>query len=114
MFRPDLLRAKRILITGGGTGLGASMAERLAGLGASLVLCGRRVDVLESTAARLSQAGAATVGVQHCARRVPQVRPRPRPRHRRARSRHRRGGAARHDDRGDIRQCLSVSGCCER
>jgi NAD(P)-dependent dehydrogenase (short-subunit alcohol dehydrogenase family) len=41
MFRPDLLRAKRILITGGGTGLGAAMAERLAGLGASLVLCGR-------------------------------------------------------------------------
>ena len=53
MFRKDLLAAKRILITGGGTGLGAVMAERFAGLGARLVLCGRRLEMLEATAERL-------------------------------------------------------------
>ena len=28
MFQPDLLKGKRILVTGGGTGLGRSMAQR--------------------------------------------------------------------------------------
>lgn len=42
MFQPDLLAGKRILITGGGTGLGKSMGRRLLELGASLVICGRR------------------------------------------------------------------------
>jgi len=46
MFQPDLLAGKRILITGGGTGLGKSMAEHLLQLGARIVICGRREDVL--------------------------------------------------------------------
>jgi len=50
MFMPDLLRNKRILITGGGTGLGKAMGERLLELGASIVICGRRPEVLEETA----------------------------------------------------------------
>jgi NAD(P)-dependent dehydrogenase (short-subunit alcohol dehydrogenase family) len=58
MFRIDLLRGKRILVTGGGTGLGAAMAGRFAELGAALVLCGRRVEVLEAAAAPLRQKGA--------------------------------------------------------
>ncbi len=33
MFQPDLLRQKRILITGGGTGLGKGMAHRFLELG---------------------------------------------------------------------------------
>jgi NAD(P)-dependent dehydrogenase (short-subunit alcohol dehydrogenase family) len=53
MFRPDLLAGQRILVTGGGTGLGAAMAARFAALGASLVLCGRRESVLAQTADRL-------------------------------------------------------------
>ena len=53
MYQPDLLAGKRILITGGGSGLGAAMAARFAELGASLVLCGRRAEVLEATAAAL-------------------------------------------------------------
>ncbi len=51
MFRDDLLQGKRILVTGGGTGLGRAMAMRFLGLGASIVLCGRRADVLQDTAA---------------------------------------------------------------
>lgn len=50
MFTPDLLQGKRILITGGGTGLGKAMGQRLLELGASVVICGRRREVLEETA----------------------------------------------------------------
>ena len=53
MFLPDLLAGQRILITGGGSGLGAAMAARFAELGASLLLCGRRAEVLEATATSL-------------------------------------------------------------
>lgn len=53
MFQPGLLSGKRILVTGGGTGLGAAMAERFGELGASLVLCGRRKEVLEACAEKL-------------------------------------------------------------
>ncbi len=50
MFQPDLLRGKKILVTGGGTGLGAAMGRRFVELGAELVICGRRLEVLEQTA----------------------------------------------------------------
>jgi NAD(P)-dependent dehydrogenase (short-subunit alcohol dehydrogenase family) len=50
MFSPALLAGKRILITGGGTGLGKSMGRRFLELGAELAICGRRGEVLEATA----------------------------------------------------------------
>ena len=53
IFRPDLLRGKRVLVTGGGTGLGLSMGRRFLELGASLIICGRRGSVLEEAADRL-------------------------------------------------------------
>jgi NAD(P)-dependent dehydrogenase (short-subunit alcohol dehydrogenase family) len=62
MFQSDLLHPKRILITGGGTGLGKAMAHRFLQLGATVYICGRREDVLERTAAELS---AATNGPIH-------------------------------------------------
>jgi NAD(P)-dependent dehydrogenase (short-subunit alcohol dehydrogenase family) len=57
MFRSDLLRQKRILITGGGTGLGKGMAERFLELGATVYICGRREQVLQQTAAELAPKG---------------------------------------------------------
>ncbi len=53
MFNPDLLRGRHVLITGGGTGLGLAIGTRFLELGASLVICGRRVAVLEAAAATL-------------------------------------------------------------
>ena len=53
MFRTDLLQHKRILITGGGTGLGKGMAERFLELGAVVYICGRREEVLQKTASEL-------------------------------------------------------------
>src|ERR1035438_8508737 len=46
MFQKDLLQGKRILITGGGTGLGKAAAQRFLELGAEVYICGRRPDVL--------------------------------------------------------------------
>jgi len=54
MFQPDLLKSKRILITGGGTGLGRAMAERFLQLGAAVCICGRRADVLQKTCQELA------------------------------------------------------------
>ena len=50
MFRTDLFKGKRFLVTGGGTGLGKMMMERFVELGADCVICGRRGGVLEETA----------------------------------------------------------------
>jgi NAD(P)-dependent dehydrogenase (short-subunit alcohol dehydrogenase family) len=53
LFQPALLQGKRILVTGGGSGLGLEIASRYAQLGAELVLCGRRKAVLDAAAAAL-------------------------------------------------------------
>jgi len=50
MFKNDLLKNKTIIITGGGTGLGKSMATRFGELGANLVLTSRRQQVLDEAA----------------------------------------------------------------
>jgi len=57
MFTPDLLQSKRILITGGGTGLGKGMAARFVELGATVYICGRREEVLKTTAGELKAKG---------------------------------------------------------
>jgi NAD(P)-dependent dehydrogenase (short-subunit alcohol dehydrogenase family) len=50
MFEKSLLAGKRILVTGGGSGLGAAMARRFRELGAELIICGRRLELLETAA----------------------------------------------------------------
>ena len=56
MFEANLLKGKRILVTGGGTGLGRSMAERFLQLGAEIAICGRRKLVLDETAGQMMKA----------------------------------------------------------
>ena len=55
MFQQDLLKGKRILITGGGTGLGKAMAQRFMGLGATIYICGRRAEILSATESELRE-----------------------------------------------------------
>ena len=55
MFEANLLRGKRILVTGGGSGLGREIAERYLQLGAEVHICGRRQPMLDATAAELTE-----------------------------------------------------------
>ena len=64
MFKDDLLENKRILITGGGTGLGKEMATHFAMHGAELYICGRRENVLSETAAEISETYGTKVNYQ--------------------------------------------------
>jgi NAD(P)-dependent dehydrogenase (short-subunit alcohol dehydrogenase family) len=58
MYQADLLKGRTILITGGGTGLGRSMALRFAELGANLFLVGRRPEPLVETCDAIRAKGA--------------------------------------------------------
>ena len=63
MFRDGLMTGERILVTGGGTGLGKEMAEGFLKLGAEVHICGRRGNVLDDTAKELMDAhGGKVVG----------------------------------------------------
>jgi NAD(P)-dependent dehydrogenase (short-subunit alcohol dehydrogenase family) len=66
MFRSDLLQGKRILITGGGTGLGKGMAHRFLELGAEVYICGRRQEVLTETVRALGQSTGGKIQAVAC------------------------------------------------
>jgi NAD(P)-dependent dehydrogenase (short-subunit alcohol dehydrogenase family) len=66
MFQADLLAGKRVLITGGGSGLGKSTAERLLELGAAVAICGRREAVLAETKAELEARTGGRVAIHAC------------------------------------------------
>ncbi|WP_293378188.1 SDR family oxidoreductase [Phenylobacterium sp. SCN 70-31] len=75
MFKPGLMKGQRILITGGGTGLGKVMAEACVALGADVYIWGRRGSVIEATAKELTDAhpgGGRCVGMA-CDIRVPEA-----------------------------------------
>lgn len=54
MFKDGLLKDQRILVTGGGTGLGKEMAAAFVQLGAEVIICGRRKSVCDATAFELA------------------------------------------------------------
>jgi NAD(P)-dependent dehydrogenase (short-subunit alcohol dehydrogenase family) len=66
MFEKGLLKGKRILVTGGGSGLGAAMGRRFLELGAELIICGRRLELLESTAADMREKSDGKVSAIRC------------------------------------------------
>ena len=66
MFEKGLLKGKRILVTGGGSGLGAAMGRRFLELGAELIICGRRPDLLEATAAEMRASPGGKVSAIRC------------------------------------------------
>ena len=55
MYRDGLMAGERVLVTGGGTGLGKEMAEGFLKLGAEVHICGRRGQVCEDTASELME-----------------------------------------------------------
>jgi NAD(P)-dependent dehydrogenase (short-subunit alcohol dehydrogenase family) len=73
MFKNGLMKGQRILITGGGTGLGKVMAEACLMLGAEVFICGRRGGVLEETSKELMGAHGGKVTPVACDIRVPEA-----------------------------------------
>lgn len=53
------LEHRSVIVTGGGTGIGAACALLAATEGAKVTICGRRREPLENTAARITDAGGA-------------------------------------------------------
>ena len=66
MLRPDALKGRTIVVTGGGTGLGRSMAESFLRLGANVCIASRKLAVLEATAAEMEKATGGNVLAVAC------------------------------------------------
>src|SRR3981189_964892 len=66
MFQNDLLQNNRILITGGGTGLGKATAQRFLELGAEVYICGRREEVLVATGQELRERTGGKIHFRRC------------------------------------------------
>jgi NAD(P)-dependent dehydrogenase (short-subunit alcohol dehydrogenase family) len=66
MFQNDLLLHKRILITGGGTGLGKAAAQKFLELGAEVYICGRREEILAATERELHERTGGRIHQRRC------------------------------------------------
>ena len=73
MFDSQLLKGKTIIVTGGGTGLGKSMATRFTELGANLVITSRRQNVIDETAKILREHGGKVLAISCDVREPDQV-----------------------------------------
>ncbi|MDE2596619.1 MAG: SDR family oxidoreductase [Sphingomonadales bacterium] len=66
IFREDVLAAKSVLVTGGGSGLGKEIARALAVHGATVHICGRRQALLDETAGEIAAATGGRVLAHAC------------------------------------------------
>ena len=73
MFSPTLLAGKRILVTGGGSGLGRAMGERFLQLGARVAITSRRETLLTTAAAEMMQTFGGEVFPTPCDIRQPEA-----------------------------------------
>lgn len=73
MFQDNFLKDKVILITGGGTGLGKSMALRFAELGAKLIISGRKQENLDKAAEEIKAKNAEVLTICTDVRDIVQV-----------------------------------------
>lgn len=71
MFADDLLKGHRILVTGGGSGLGKSIAARYLESGAEVFICGRSIEKLEAAVAELKTAYCGSITALACDLRNP-------------------------------------------
>ena len=62
-FAPGLLEGQAALVTGGGSGIGAGLAKRLAAQGAKVALLGRTQEKLDKVAAEIITAGGEAVAL---------------------------------------------------
>lgn len=58
------LKGKTAIVTGGGRGLGAQIAEGLAEAGANIVICSRKLEACRETAAHLESLGVRALALQ--------------------------------------------------
>ncbi|MDX2007879.1 MAG: SDR family oxidoreductase [Meiothermus sp.] len=73
MFEPGLLKDKVVLVTGGGTGLGRSMATRFGQLGAKIAITSRKQEVIEKAALEMGAETGAEVFAVGCDVRDPEA-----------------------------------------
>ncbi|MHA4738576.1 SDR family oxidoreductase [Dyadobacter sp. MSC1_007] len=72
MLREGALNGKTIIVTGGGTGLGKSMSAYFMKLGANVVICSRKQDVLEQAAKELTESTGGNIFYVTCDVRKPE------------------------------------------
>ncbi|XP_004862093.1 corticosteroid 11-beta-dehydrogenase isozyme 1 isoform X2 [Heterocephalus glaber] len=59
-FRPEMLRGKKVIVTGASKGIGREMAYHLAKMGAHVVVTSRSKEALQKVVSRCSELGAAS------------------------------------------------------